>query len=156
MNLLRRCLPLLALSLTGCVQSLPLEIRFPSTNTFLVATEVRIRVYDTSASSCPQLVTAVRGGSMASGTELSNVTYAACDVYTGAVVPDPGSGRKSMLVEALDRNGTATILVGCTEAEAFPGAPPISVSLYPTRGYAAELAANPPMGNIAARCGGGV
>jgi len=147
---------MLALSLAGCVQTLPLEIRFPSTNTFLVATEVRIRVYDTSASSCPQLVTAVSGGSMASGMDLSNETYAACDVFRGAAVPDPGSGRKSVLVEALNRNSTATILIGCTEAEAYPGAPPIAVALYPTDNYAVELAANPPTGTIASRCGGGV
>ncbi len=156
MNLLRPCLPLLALSITGCAQSLPLELRFPSTNTFLVATEVRIRVYDTSASSCPQLVTAVSGGSMAPGTALSSVTYPTCSAYAGAAVPDPGSGRRSILVEALNRNGTATILVGCTEAEAYPGAPPITVALYPTSNYATELVANPPVGTIADRCGGGV
>ncbi|GAB4198842.1 MAG: hypothetical protein OHK0013_08430 [Sandaracinaceae bacterium] len=147
------------LGLAACgPQLVPLLVRFPSTETFLVTRGVRIRIYDAAeAGGCPALVTAVSGGRDPGSRALyESEGLTACAVRAGLSIPDVGGGARAFLVEGLDRSGNQTILVGCTEAEIFVGGR-IEVSVYPTaryqRAYEADM---PATGETAeSRCGGG-
>ena len=143
----------------GCgPQRVPLDIRFPSTETFLVSRALRVRIYDlTEGGSCSALVTAVASGRDPEGTvlfESSDLTP--CAARAGASIPDVGGGLRAFLVEGLDINGNETVVAGCTEGEVFTGAS-IEVSVYPTVRYdAAYLADMPAAGEtVESRCGGG-
>jgi len=143
----------------GCgPQQVPLEVRFPSTETFLVSRAMRVRIYDLSeGGNCPSLVTAVAGGRDPEGVALFESTdLTPCAVRAGASLPDTGAGLRGFLVEGLDRTGNQTIVAGCTEAEVFTGAS-LQVSVYPTVRYDDARDADPPGGGetVEARCEGG-
>lgn len=145
---------------SGCsAQRVPLDIRFPSTETFLVSRALRIRVYDlTDGGSCAALVTAVASGRDPDGEVVFESTdLTPCAARAGASIPDPGGGLRAFLVEGLDINGNETVVAGCAEAEVFTGAR-IDVAVYPTVRYdAAYLADMPGAGEtVESRCGGGV
>jgi hypothetical protein len=148
-----------AIGLSACgPQRVPLLLRFPSTETFLVTRGVRIRIYDVADSGgCPALVTAVSGGRDPSGSELyQSDELTACAVRAGVSIPDVGGGARAFLVEGLDRSGNQTILAGCTEGEVFSGGR-VDVSLYPTARYQDAYEADVPAAGETAesRCGGG-
>lgn len=143
----------------GCgPQQVPLEVRFPSTETFLVSRAMRIRIYDLSeGGNCPSLVTAVAGARDPEGTVLYESTdLTPCAVRAGATIPDVGAGLRAFLVEGLDQTGNQTIVAGCTEAEVFAGAT-LQVAVYPTVRYDDAYAADTPASGetVESRCGGG-
>jgi len=143
----------------GCgPQQIPLEVRFPSTETFLVSRAVRIRIYDLSeGGNCPSLVTAVAGARDPEGTVLfESAGLTPCTVRAGAAIPDTGAGLRAFLVEGLDQNGNQTIVAGCTEAEVFTGAT-LQVAVYPTVRYDDAYDADPPAAGetVESRCMGG-
>jgi hypothetical protein len=147
------------LGASGCgPQLVPLLVRFPSTETFLVTRSVRIRIYDVAeAGGCPGLVTAVSGGRNPGAVALyESEGLTACAVRAGVSIPDVGGGARAFLVEGLDRSGNQTILAGCTEGEVFAGAR-VAVSLYPTGRYQAAYDTDTPAAGETAesRCGGG-
>jgi hypothetical protein len=144
--------------LGGCgPQRIPLDVRFPSTETFLVTRDMRIRIYDAAeVEGCSALVTAVAGGrDPGVPTLYESENLNACSVRAGVSIPDVGGGARAFLVEGLDRNGNQTILAGCTEGEVFSGAR-LEVALYPTTRYQDAYEADVPAAGETAesRCGG--
>ena len=139
-------------------QQIPLEVRFPSTETFLVSRAMRVRIYDLSeGGNCPSLVTAVAGARDPEGVVLFESTdLTPCAVRAGAALPDTGAGLRGFLVEGLDRTGNQTIVAGCTEGEVFTGAS-LQVSVYPTVRFDDARDADPPGASetVEARCEGG-
>lgn len=160
---LRRALGVVgALALTGLgacgPQRVPLDIRFPSTETFLVARTMRIHIYARDATtSCASVVNAVSNGRAPDATPIYETDEtSSCAVRTGLALPDPGAGPHLYLVEGLDRTGNATILAGCVQAEVYGGSR-VEISVYPTSAYQAAYAADTPEAgeDIDSRCGGG-
>ncbi len=137
-------------------QRVPLNVRFPSTETFLVSRSMRIRIYELEETSCATLVTAVSNGRDPSASPLwESDELTPCTVRAGVSIPDVGGGLRGFLVEGLDSNGNNTILAGCSEAEVFAGGR-IDVAIYPTSRYDAAYRADMPGSEeIADRCGGG-
>lgn len=137
-------------------QRVPLDVRFPSTETFLVSGSMRIRIYELEETSCASLVTAVSNGRDPSTTPLwESDELTPCTVRAGVSIPDVGGGQLGFLVEGLDSNGNNTILAGCSEAEVFSGGR-IDVAVYPTSRYdAAYRASMLGSESIAQRCDGG-
>ena len=121
--------------------TVPLDLRFPSQTTFLVTRTVRVDVVALDSASlgrCPELLAA-----RTLDATLSVDDLAPCDVRRGLDLPDPGPGAHAFIVRARAASN-AVILEGCTVAEAYPGAAPIEVTLYPTGDYATAAAAMPP------------
>lgn len=137
-------------------QLVPLDVRFPSTETFLVSRSMRIRVYALDETSCAALVTAVSNGRDPEVTPLwEGDGITPCQVRAGVAIPDVGGGQRGFLVEGLDQTGNNTILAGCAEGEIFSGNS-IDVAIYPTSRYDAAYQSDMPGSeSIAQRCGGG-
>ncbi|MBX7191099.1 MAG: hypothetical protein K1X94_03525 [Sandaracinaceae bacterium] len=148
-------LALLGLGLGACApQSVPLVLRFPSTETFLVTQSLRIRVFDDELG-CASLVNAVTNGTDLTGSVADVGGLTPCAVRSGVSVPDVGPGQHAFLVEGLDAMGNVTILAGCARHEVFAGAQ-IEVDLYPTTNYDAEYHRAPPDNvPLDQYCGGG-
>lgn len=151
----------LAVAFGACApQPVPLEVRFPSTETFLVTRGVRVRVFDaaTVSGGCAALVASVAAMRPPEGNVvLDGRIVSPCELRAGISLPDVGGGRRAFVVEGLDRTGNQTIVAGCTEAEMYAGAR-IEIAVYPTSRYeAAYLADMPAAGEtVESRCGGGV
>ncbi len=154
-----------ACALASCVlascggQQVPLVLRFPSTETFLVSRAVRIRVYEIDEAretTCATLVTAISNGRDPDVEAIyDSDALSPCAVRAGATVPDVGAGLHGFLVQGLDSTGNETILAGCVEGEIYGGAS-LEVDLYPTSSYADAYLADPPGSeSIMSRCGGG-
>ncbi len=163
MNPLQRALACVgALTLFGLgacgPQRVPLDVRFPSTETFLVARTMRIHIYASDATtSCASIVNAVSNGRAPDATPIHQTDeISACAVRAGLALPDPGAGPHLFLVEGLDRTGNATILAGCAQAEVYSGSR-VEVSVYPTSAYEAAYEADTPASgeDLDSRCGGG-
>jgi hypothetical protein len=133
-------------------QQVPLDVRFPSSETFLVSRSMRIRVYALEETTCPALVTAVSNGRDPGLDPLwESEAVTPCRVRAGITIPDVGGGRRGFLVEGLDSNGNNTILAGCADGEIYSGSR-IDVAIYPTSRYDAAYDADPPSDEISARC----
>lgn len=148
-----------ALGLGACgPQVVPLDVRFPSTETFLVSRAMRIRIYELDVeTTCASLVTAVASGRDPGAAPLwVSGELTPCDVRAGASIPDVGGGARGFLVEGLDLTGNNTILAGCAEDEVFTGNR-IEVALFPTSRYQAAYDADRPLAGeeVRDRCGGG-
>ncbi|MBN8615744.1 MAG: hypothetical protein J0L92_34430 [Deltaproteobacteria bacterium] len=143
----------LSMMLASCgPQQVPLDVRFPSSETFLVSRSMRIRVYALEETSCPALVTAVSNGRDPGLDPLwESAAVTPCQVRAGITIPDVGGGRRGFLVEGLDSNGNNTILAGCADGEIYSGSR-IDVAIYPTTRYDAAYDADPPTEEISARC----
>lgn len=146
------------LALAGCASpTVSLSIGFPSQEAFLVTNNIDVQAFalEGDLDQCPSLLTsAVRGTGVTASSE--SLGLVPCDVRSGITLPDPGGGGHAFVVLGRATNGV--ILGGCAIGEAYPGAPPIQVDLYPTStaDYAAAVtAAHLAPGSTAdQRCGG--
>jgi hypothetical protein len=144
----------------GCgPASVPIQISFPSTETFLVTRSMRVRIYAIDATTtCASLVTAAVNGRDPEGELLfETADLSPCDVRAGRAIPDVGGALRGFLVEGLDSTGNNTILAGCSEDEVHAGAR-VTVALFPTSRYDAAYQADMPAAgeNIEDRCRGGM
>lgn len=147
-------------ALAGCSpQRVPLELRFPSTETFLVTQSLRVRVFPVSATvACASLMnTVMSGGTLDDGAVLDRADLDPCEVRAGLSLPDVGGGLHAFVVEGIDRSGNSTILAGCSEDEVYAGTS-IAVALSPTDAYQTAYEESPPddTETVVTRCGGGV
>jgi hypothetical protein len=132
----------------------PIELRFPSQIAFVATTLVDFDIVPLSSSSedlgrCPTLIAhAMSSTDLGASTSVHEIPR--CDVRSGTALPDPGTGPHAYLVQA--RGATATILIGCTVAEAYPGGPTIRVDLFPTEAYGPAAAAVPPGSTVDGAC----
>ncbi len=146
-----------ALALAGCASpTVSLSIGFPSQEAFLVTSLIDVDVVPLGdhLDQCATLLGAAVQGTDVSASS-SSLGLVPCEVRSGLTLPDPGGGGHAFIV--LARATSGVILAGCTVAEAYPGAPPIQVDLFPTAttNYATALtAAHLAPGTTAAqRCG---
>lgn len=147
-----------ALAIAGCAApSVSLSLGFPSQEAFLVTSSIDLHVVplEGDLDQCAILLGQAIQGAAVPETS-SSLDLVPCDVLHGAQLPDPGGGAHAFIVIGRATNGV--ILGGCSVAEAYPGAPPIEVDLYPTAtaDYAAAVtAAHLAPGSTAdQRCGG--
>lgn len=146
-----RALVPLALVLSGCASTIPVQFRFPSEEAALLASNADIAMVPVAADDlgvCPSLL----GRTTFEGTVIDSVPI--CDLRSYHL-PDPG-GVVAIVVQVQDDRSTE-ILQGCTVVDVYPGRPPIAVDLYPTDAYAATLMRSPPPpgATLSTRCAGG-
>jgi hypothetical protein len=138
----KACLVLLALALASCSSpTVSLSIGFPSNEAFLVTTGIDIQIVPMDdLDQCATLLSAAIQ-STDIHPSISSLGLVPCTVRSGTTLPDPGSGAHAYVVLGRATNGV--ILGGCTVGDAYPGAPPIEVDLFPTRtsDYAAAVTA---------------
>jgi hypothetical protein len=132
-----------ALGIAGCASpTVSLSIGFPSQEAFLVTTSLDLEIVPLGGNldQCATLLNdAVQGVDV--GASSSSLGLVPCEVRAGAQLPDPGDGGHAFIVIGRATNGV--ILGGCSVGEAYPGAPPIQVDLFPTTttNYAAAVTA---------------
>lgn len=149
-----RCLSGVALALllvAGCSPTAVVVLDFPTSRAFAVTELVRldiVRIAPDALGSCPQVIDALAGGTpdVALAIDPTNV----CEVQGGLALGDPGSGPLAFVAQALDDRNDV-ILEGCAIGEAYPGAPPVRVELYPTAAYTSSVGR---LGATATRAGG--
>lgn len=146
---------MLAVLLAACSPAqVPFRVVFPSQETFVTTTTMRVRVFRADTSTCPTLVgLASRGIGISDATLFDGNQLEPCMFRSGISLPDTGAGERLFLVESLDTSAN-TILVGCSQSEVFGGAS-VTVNLSPTDRYPAARLMNPTMETAAERCGGG-
>lgn len=153
---LRRVLPLVpsALLLASCSgPTVTIDLRFPSQTSFIASSLVDFELVPLSQDTlgrCPELIAdALSEAELGATTSMLGVPR--CDVRRGVSIPDPGAGPYAFVVQALD-DSNATLLVGCSVGEVYPGGPPVRVDLYPTRAYPAAAAEVPPGQTVDGAC----
>lgn len=133
-------LALLTLALAGCAPTpVDVQIGFPSTETFLYSEFGRLFVYELDAETglgeCPTLLEAVGRGALGDPV-LDSSWQPICSFRSGGVsfahVPP---GPHAYVAVARDQSNTI-LLSGCRIAEAYEGAPPVQLELFPTSAYA--------------------
>ncbi len=126
--------------LSGCAANVGVVFDFPTTRAFEISELIQldvVRIAPDALGSCPAVLeSALRGDTLdvVVGLEATDV----CAVEAGVAVPDPGSGPLAFVAQVID-DRNSTILAGCTIAEAYPGAPPVRIELYPTAGYTVSV-----------------
>lgn len=148
---------LAAALVAGCAPTTTVVLDFPTQRSFEVSELVRIdvvRIAPDALGSCPDVTDATLRAEpldVAIAVEPTSV----CDIQAGLAVGDPGSGPLAFVAQVIDDRNTV-ILLGCTVAEAFPGAPPVRIEFYPTAEYTeSEARAGSPGTRAGASCGGG-
>lgn len=124
----------------GCQPSTPvtIELNFPSMTTFLYAEIARIQVFELTEEQigeCPHIIGRAMGGTPARDAYLDSGEVPVCNLRSGGVSfesIDEGPMAYSALVWDASNS---LLLTGCTVAEVFEEAPPITVSLHMSTQY---------------------
>ncbi len=136
-------LSVLALLAAGCAPNpVTIDVTFPSTQTFLFSELGRLLVYQVDADgglgSCPQILEDI-GNSEFGMPVLDSDLHPICDFRDGGVgFDDVIPGPMAFVVLAYDDANTL-LLSGCRIGEAYDGAEPIEVDLFPTADYAGAI-----------------
>lgn len=123
----------------GCAPApVDVQVGFPSLETFLHADFGRLVVVELDAESldaCPGLLDRAGAGDFGDA-DLDSGWQPICNFRNGGVqFPHVPPGPHAYV--AVARNDANTILLsGCRVAEAYEGAPPVTLELYPTGDYA--------------------
>lgn len=123
----------------GCAPT-PVDVQatFPSLETFLYSDFGRLLVYeleDTELGSCPALVDRVARNEIGQP-QLDSNWQPICNFQSGGVRFDSvPPGPHAYVIVARDE-ANRILLTGCRVAEAYEGAPEVSVALFPTPDYA--------------------
>lgn len=143
----------------GCAP-IPVEVdvTFPREENFLFTDFGQLFIYDvdpvTGLGDCPALLEQIRRdvGTPILSTDRTQI----CDFRDGGVnFGDVPPGPHAYVVVATNDADTM-LLSGCTVAEAYEGAPPVEIRLFPTPGYAdATRDQTLTCGNAADKCAGG-
>jgi hypothetical protein len=132
----------------GCrPDPVPIELEFPSTETFLYSELGQLAAYPVSSFAlgmCSLLVEETLGGSVSETPAYDTGSRSICSFCNGGVAwEDVGEGPMAfVMVTRNDSN--ALLLAGCTMAEVYEGAGPVVINLYMTPGYDEVAAAGPP------------
>jgi len=144
----------------GCAP-VPVEVDviFPREENFLFTDFGQLLIYDvdpeTGRSDCPVLLEQVRSdiGSPILSTDRTPI----CEFRAGGVnFGDVPPGPHAYVVIATDDADNA-LLTGCSIAEAYEGAPPVEIRLFPTADYTDATSRRPPLtcGSANDKCSGG-
>jgi hypothetical protein len=146
----------LAVLLAACSPAqVPFSVVFPSEETFVVTSTMRVRVFPAAASTCPSLVgRASRDIDISEAALFDRTQIDPCAFRAGISLPDTGSGDRLFLIESFDDRGN-TILVGCSQDEVYGGAS-VTVNISTTDRYPMARMENPSTQTAAERCAGGV
>lgn len=129
----------LALLLLGCAPTpVDVQVGFPSLETFLYSDFGRLAVYELDPEEglgdCPALLSRIGASGFGEAT-LDSGWQPICAFRSGGVqfahVPP---GPHAYVAVARDEANTL-LLTGCRVAEAYAGAPPVDLELFPTRDY---------------------
>ncbi len=138
---MRRSAPfLLAALLAGCgLTPVEVDVTFPREENFLYTDFGQLLVYPIDASEglddCPALLDQVESTGIGMPI-LSTGRIPICEFRSGGVsFGDVPPGPHAYVMLALD-DADSVLLDGCTIAEAYEGAPPVELRLYPTGDYA--------------------
>ena len=131
------------LLLSGCgLTPVAVDVRFPSSETFLYSDFGRLILYDveeTGLGQCPELVDSTVDA-MFGEPVLDSDWQPICGFQSGDVkFDDVPPGPHAYVVLSRDENNVV-LLAGCSVAEAYEDAPPVRVDLYPTDAYAGAIA----------------
>lgn len=145
---------------TGCAPTpVDVQVGFPSLETFLYSDFGRLVVYELDPQdglgSCPAILDGIEAGDFGS-VELDSDWQPICAFRDGGVqLPHVPPGPHAYVVVTRDEANTI-LLSGCRVAEAYEGAPSVTLELYPTVDYAGATAGQPlTCGSAEEKCGGG-
>lgn len=140
---MRKALAALLL-LSGCAPTpVDVQVGFPSLETFLYSGFGRLVVYELDPQeglgACPALLDRIETGNFGS-VELDSGWKPICAFRDGGVqFPHVQPGPHAYVALARDESNRI-LLSGCRVAEAYEGAPPVMLDLYPTAAYARATA----------------
>lgn len=149
----------LALLAAGCAPNpVTIDVTFPSTETFLHSEQGQLLVYDVSLEAglgdCPRILEDI-GNNDFGMPLLDSDRRPICDFRDGGVgFDDVTPGPKAFVVLAFDAANTL-LLSGCRIGEAYEGAAPIEVDIFPTSAYAAVATVLLTCGNADEKCARG-
>jgi len=138
---------LLGALVVGCGPTpVTVDVSFPSTETFLFSEQGQLLVYDLAQGpdggglgDCPLLIEGIEGGALGDPI-LDSGRVPICSFRGGGVgFDDVPPGPKAYVMISYDEANTV-LLAGYRVAEAYEGAPPIQVDVYPTGDYASATA----------------
>ncbi|MCA9605222.1 MAG: hypothetical protein KC619_06495 [Myxococcales bacterium] len=137
---MRRIAPWLAVGLlTGCgLTPVEVDVSFPREENFLYTDFGQLLVYPVDVTEglddCPALLDQIESTGIGSPI-LSTDRIPICDFRSGGVsFGDVPAGPHAYVMVALDDTDNI-LLDGCTIAEAYDGAPPVELRLFPTGEY---------------------
>jgi len=137
------------LGLLGCrPDPVPIELEFPSTETFLYSDLGQLMVFGLTQETlgdCPRLVDEVLAGSASDPPILDTGERSICGFCNGGVsYDDVAEGARAFVMVARDDANTP-LLTGCTVGEVYNDAPTIVINLFVTDEYAGVAAAGAPL-----------
>lgn len=136
----------------------PIELEFPSTDTFLYSELGQLTVFSVTRGElgeCPSLVEESLAGSLTRTPVIDTGERSICGFCNGgASYDDVAEGPRAFVMVVRDASNTP-LLAGCTMGEVYEEAPSIVINLFITPEYSAVAAAGPPpFSDPIRKCGG--
>jgi hypothetical protein len=129
----------LALTLAGCgANGVVIDLNFPSESAFAQSQNARLRIFPRTRDelgTCPTLLDRIATDAFVETKAWDSGAADVCAFRGGLAVPELPAGPHAFVVEVRD-SSNRVILVGCTMAETYVGAPDIAVTLSPTSDFA--------------------